>query len=672
MSLVALTDYVNPLNSRIFLLSCQVSCLTIKIFAPLKRLRKAGDHYVTIIEDLLERASTETEVAMLKRKKDAATTLKEYETYTEKLDQRQGHEQWKTARDSIEPYYYPMQIEAQIRVMQDAILHSDPDDLRRVLQMSFQRHLGGMDNIRLYKHSWHGTKALIDEYNETAVAVVATLIDAVDKSKMSKQELYACREAIEAASGMYGRTALSLSGGALLGMKHIGIAKCLFECNLLPQVISGTSAGSIVAGIVGVHTDEEMAEVLRRFPTSNLGVFDDQHAAKGVIPWCYRRLRNFYLTGTWFDATHLREVMKSDWLYNYTFQEAFNKTHRILNITISKSASAEPLILNHITTPNVLIWSAVCASCAVPWRIFPEATVYEKDPKTGQERVWREHAHTENAFTYVDGSLDHDIPMRKLKETLNVQWSIVAQSNPHVRPFLTREESFDGRQPRFAERQPSYAEIASNCGHALGVHTAQKLSDLGLPPQLWRWGAVLTQQYTGNINILPDYNLQEVCTMVANPSPEYMAKATRDGEKATWPKICRIRNSVAIELALEQGRRDLTERLHFSAEDRAAREDNRALRRGRAHRRHAYTRFLRRRSVSVEVRRAKTDPSPSWEYTAQGGLAHRRNQSLGSLELPLPKSRAASPGRTPLLSPQVGVSARSLMMTPVAPGRKRE
>ncbi|RYH18195.1 hypothetical protein EON65_27530 [archaeon] len=42
-----------------------------------------------------------------------------------------------------------------------------------------------------------------------------------------------------------------LSGGAYLGYYHLGVVKALFEEGLLPRVISGASAGSIMTAIVG-------------------------------------------------------------------------------------------------------------------------------------------------------------------------------------------------------------------------------------------------------------------------------------------------------------------------------------------------------------------------------------------------------------------------------------
>jgi predicted acylesterase/phospholipase RssA len=42
-----------------------------------------------------------------------------------------------------------------------------------------------------------------------------------------------------------------LSGGAYLGYYHVGVAKTLFSEGLLPRVISGASAGSLMAAAIG-------------------------------------------------------------------------------------------------------------------------------------------------------------------------------------------------------------------------------------------------------------------------------------------------------------------------------------------------------------------------------------------------------------------------------------
>ncbi|MDC0525910.1 patatin-like phospholipase family protein [bacterium] len=56
----------------------------------------------------------------------------------------------------------------------------------------------------------------------------------------------------------YGRTALLLSGGAAFGVKHLGVIAALHRENLLPRIVCGTSAGSIVAATVCVKSDQEI------------------------------------------------------------------------------------------------------------------------------------------------------------------------------------------------------------------------------------------------------------------------------------------------------------------------------------------------------------------------------------------------------------------------------
>lgn len=52
----------------------------------------------------------------------------------------------------------------------------------------------------------------------------------------------------------YGRTALLLSGGAALGFYHVGVVKTLMQNRLMPRVLGGSSAGSIVCAMVGTRT----------------------------------------------------------------------------------------------------------------------------------------------------------------------------------------------------------------------------------------------------------------------------------------------------------------------------------------------------------------------------------------------------------------------------------
>jgi predicted acylesterase/phospholipase RssA len=47
----------------------------------------------------------------------------------------------------------------------------------------------------------------------------------------------------------YGRSALCLSGGATIAYYHYGVIKGLLEEDMLPRVITGASAGSMIGNI---------------------------------------------------------------------------------------------------------------------------------------------------------------------------------------------------------------------------------------------------------------------------------------------------------------------------------------------------------------------------------------------------------------------------------------
>ncbi len=58
---------------------------------------------------------------------------------------------------------------------------------------------------------------------------------------------------------------LTLSGGGMRGIAHIAVLKALEEYDLRPQIISGTSAGSIVAAFYSIGTSpDEMMEIVKK------------------------------------------------------------------------------------------------------------------------------------------------------------------------------------------------------------------------------------------------------------------------------------------------------------------------------------------------------------------------------------------------------------------------
>ncbi len=164
---------------------------------------------------------------------------------------------------------------------------------------------------------------------------------------------------LQRARSAYGRTALCLSGGAMMGNYHFGAVKALIENDLLPPIISGTSAGSVIGAMICTRTTEELMRDLKpEVLAPNMSIFSSSWG---------ERLARWYRYGTMFDQDDWYRRVKFFTCGDLTFEEAYKKTGRILCITLSAtSKKAPPVLINYITAPNVVIASAVVASAAVP------------------------------------------------------------------------------------------------------------------------------------------------------------------------------------------------------------------------------------------------------------------------------------------------------------------
>lgn len=224
-----------------------------------------------------------------------------------------------------------------------------------LIRTSLTRDLGDMGNLRMYKHSHIGTKDLIERYINSALETLDALLDVSAKSKCDGFETKYILEQILSTRQAFGRSALLLSGGATFGMNHVGVLKSLWEARLLPRIISGASAGSIVCAVVCTRSDEDVPHLLETFCDGDLAVFEEDGNEDSLL----RKASRFLKHGALYDIAHLTRIMQG-LLGDITFQEGYNRTRKILNICVSSASLYElPRLLNYITAPNVLIWSAV-------------------------------------------------------------------------------------------------------------------------------------------------------------------------------------------------------------------------------------------------------------------------------------------------------------------------
>ena len=230
-----------------------------------------------------------------------------------------------------------------------------------LVRTALSRNLAEMGNLRLYQYSHIGTKDLIERYIRSALDTLQVLVKISDEAAAEASPLYDGPSPMEiyndvlAARQSFGRSALLLSGGATFGMNHIGVLKVLWAARLLPRIISGASAGSIVSAVLCVRTDAEVPELLESFCAGDLAVFEEE-GREGT--WL-AKLARLLKVGAMFDIKHLTRVMRG-LLGDLTFMEAYYRTRRILNICVSSASLYElPRLLNYVTAPNVVIWSAV-------------------------------------------------------------------------------------------------------------------------------------------------------------------------------------------------------------------------------------------------------------------------------------------------------------------------
>lgn len=431
------------------------------------------------------------------------------------------------------------------------------------VRTALSRDLGAMGNADLYRHCYVGTKELIERYVDSALQTIDAL---VEKSQYALPEGMSQRDVLESvlyARQSFGGSALLLSGGGTFGMSHIGVLKALFEVDLLPRIISGASAGSIVCSVMCTRTDEEIPQLLEAFPYGDLSVFDDADKPDGV----FDRLRRLLTEGSWSDIKHLTRVMRG-LLGDITFQEAYNRTRRILNICVSTESIYElPRLLNYVTAPNVMIWSAVAASCSVPF-IFSAAPLLVKAPGTGEHMPWNP-----SPQRWIDGSVDNDLPMTRLAEMFNVNHFIVSQVNPHVVPFLAKDDQLNPATSHLrkspaaplAKEETDWVYTISSLARDEALHRLQFLAELGIFPNLaTKLRSVLSQKYSGDINILPQIDTHQLPRLLSNPTVDFMKRVCLAGERATWPKLSRIRDRCAIELGLDRAVHQLRARVVFS------------------------------------------------------------------------------------------------------------
>lgn len=400
-------------------------------------------------------------------------------------------------------------------------------------------------------------------------------------------------------------TALLLSGGAALGFYHVGVVKALMENRLMPRVLGGSSAGSIVCAMVGTRTDEECkndlfnvqgttapghsGKIMRNFfrflniPGMEKDKLQSQSKIDSQIGEVYQNTAGFFHDAkrTWIplrnftsilydlltlkrrphellmsDTEHFRNCVRLN-VGDFTFQEAFDRTGRILNITVTpNNASDPPKLLNYLTAPHVLVWSAAVASSSLPI-VFESNRLLVKDVDGTVRYDCAEGAH------FSDGSMEQDLPMQQLSEMFNVNHFVISQANPHAVMFGSYSHSKSIWSTPLTGLVNSILIFLKDQCRSWLAHVVEMVGGRRYAPQhatSRTIGAQLfVQEYEGrdcDISLIPWLGHRGLFSAVLhalhNPRESEVLEWIDAAQRQTWKHIPAIRSHVAEEITLDQ------------------------------------------------------------------------------------------------------------------------
>ena len=484
----------------------------------------------------------------LRRNIRSQTDFESWKQAAGELDAHLGNEKWKAEDDyayydhntvrKVKEQLKASRTRAQLEEQGKEDSSQGVANLQNLVEACVKNNFVGVENPRLYSETYYGTKHLAQGFIDELQASLAYLLRS---SKLNKTEKYAFARHLHT---NFGRTALCLSGGASFAYYHFGVAKALLDADLLPEVITGTSGGAIVAALLATRTDEELKSLIVPALAYRITA-----CSEGFTTWFPR----WYRTGARFDS--VKWAREASWFTrgSMTFREAYERTGRILNVTCVPSDPHSPTILcNYLTAPNCVIWSAVLASAAVPGILNP-VVLMNKSRSDGKLAPYS------FGHKWKDGSLRTDIPLKALNTQFNVQFSIVSQVNPHINLFFFSSRGAIGRPVTHRKGRGwrgGYLGSATETYLKLDLNKWLKvLKHLELLPRPLGqdWSAIWLQQFSGTITIWPKTHLRDFWYILSDPSPQRLARMIRAGMQSTYPKVLFVQNRMKIERLIEEG-----------------------------------------------------------------------------------------------------------------------
>ncbi|KAJ6150812.1 hypothetical protein N7470_007406 [Penicillium chermesinum] len=497
------------------------------------------------LQKLLSWWTSKTPHARLLHALETAQTYEQWEEAAFELDELLSKDLWR--QNSVSRHYDYRLIMGRLEALMSARENEDILTLVNLLRSGLVRNLGNITTTKLFTHAYAGTKLLIDDYiTQVALSIQYVSTLQPEPAQLGGFTSQAKLELLHDTRQAFGRTTLLLQGGSAFGLCHLGVVKALYLQGLLPRIITGTATGAMIAALVGIHPESEL-----------LGLLDGDMLDLSAFKGSKGATRDEDGLGRLFGGQGGfcgRDIclIWSCWRSVYGRMWAYARSKRILNITIATAGkTGTPNLLNYLTAPNVLIWSAAVASNASvsPSSPKPNITIYCKD-ETGAIVPW---PHTEDAvfqpwrhIPYNDG----ESPLSRIAELFNVNHFIVSQARPYLIPILRSELNLlDRRQTGWMNLSRSISRLVL----AELRHRLRQLDYIGaLPGTVSR--LLIDETIPGpNLTLVPDLSLRDVARLFQQPTRERVAEWTLQGERGVWPAVSALKVREAIEIELDRG-----------------------------------------------------------------------------------------------------------------------
>eukprot|EP00240_Pyramimonas_obovata_P003229 CAMPEP_0118958646 /NCGR_PEP_ID=MMETSP1169-20130426/62728_1 /TAXON_ID=36882 /ORGANISM="Pyramimonas obovata, Strain CCMP722" /LENGTH=655 /DNA_ID=CAMNT_0006906771 /DNA_START=610 /DNA_END=2577 /DNA_ORIENTATION=- len=408
-------------------------------------------------------------------------------------------------------------------------------DMMFALRADLLRSLGNMAESRI--HNSVSVPPVIKEYTEEVRLQLKIVTEKLDIPLEEKLTF------LQEVRHVFGRTALMLSGAGMHGAFHLGVIKGLENQDQLPRVIAGSSVGSIVSAYVGTRTPEELR-----------GAFSDDNFASTVTQLAFFNGQS--LSAALAHATrggcggHVslhdygffkRRVKQL--LGDLTFQEAYDRSGgRILCVCVCPEAEGqEPFLLNHLTAPHCVVWSAIAASCAFPC-MFPPQMLLSKS-RTGAVQSWQPAGGTSGMFMWRSGLVHDTASIRGLRELFNVNYFVVVQTNPAVTAILALKHAV-------ATLGGLYAKLA-DAWELEFKHRLRQLTEVTPWLDVFGVARTLQQQWEGDVTVVMRAGAAS-CLLLARSTPSDLYAMATQGERTAWTKIGAVATATGIERQLDE------------------------------------------------------------------------------------------------------------------------